>query len=645
MKKIRSILIIIIIALILVNSYYYFKLDVEDIINKSPIEVDKILVKVLVKEGRNFETNIIITNNGDKGLNLKAETINLGLLSVSQPEFFLDYGQSINLGLNFDTTKDIIKQVPGIYVGELIISGDGERIELPVILGIESEETLFSVNLNMPLETRRLSKGDSGLVGINVYNLKKIGPVNVLMSYFVSDTKGNKIITESEEIIVEDKVSFTKTIKIPKNIQRGDYIYGAEARYGTSMGVAANTFKVEAIEEVMLNKAQVCLNKPFCSIPVVFIFTIIILIIGFIFHRQIKRIKNEKTIKKFFKDTFLEKKRKSLKKLTEERIELENKRKKKEEENKRNEEERKKKEWTEIKKLSEKRRQHTLALKRKEENKKKNKELLQKRIRTFKKKTYDFLHKIGIIKTEEDKREQERQNQEFKEIKENEKKKGVEEKKKQASNKKRQLTLESKKNEEIKHEREVQEEEDKKLEEKRNLEEIGRKSKLKKDRSRARGKLVFNLFHSIGLVKTQKEIIEAGKRRERERELKVQEQKMLEQEKRKNEEKRTIEKKNPEETKNISDFINTLGMFKSKEQKQSEKKKKLIGGIMGGVITKKPTINYYLLKEVKRLRKQGNDYQSIRRILIYKDQDIVDIGDVIAYNKDSDKERGIEFEE
>ena len=153
--------------------------------------------------------------------------------------------------------------MPGIYVGELIISGDGERIEVPVIAGIESEETLFSVNLNMPLETRRLSKGESGLVGVNIYNLKKIGPANVLMTYFVSDTKGNKIITESEGIVVEDKVTFTKTIKIPKNIQRGDYIFGAEARYGTSMGVATHTFKVVTREEVILNKAQVCINKPF----------------------------------------------------------------------------------------------------------------------------------------------------------------------------------------------------------------------------------------------------------------------------------------------------------------------------------------------------------------------------------------------
>ena len=277
-KVIKFMVFLIVILLVLGSFYYLINLSTtrEKITKESYLQVDQFLIKALLKEGSNFTTQLKVMNTGSKGLNIKAEVKNLAFLSVSQSEFYIDYGQTVDLNLEFVTKRGALKQEPGVYVGKLMLTGDDEQIEIPIIVGIESEEILFSINLNIPSESRQITKGTSGLVSVTVYNLKKIGSASVVMSYFVSDMSGNKIVTERESIVVEDKTTFTKVIPIPENILEGSYIFGVSANYGSSTGISSHSFEVIEPIEKRLSFIEKCTNKPYClTLAIVAIIVII----------------------------------------------------------------------------------------------------------------------------------------------------------------------------------------------------------------------------------------------------------------------------------------------------------------------------------------------------------------------------------
>jgi len=79
--------------------------------------------------------------------------------------------------------------------------------------------------------------------------------------------------------------------------------------------------------------------------------------------------------------------------------------------------------------------QRKLMLKRKQELK--NKALMKKKVKTVKKKVFDFFHGVGLVKTEQEKKEFERQRLEYKQRREIVKKKIEEDRKKGLSRKKK----------------------------------------------------------------------------------------------------------------------------------------------------------------------------------------------------------------
>ena len=286
MAKLIKVITFLLALMLLLGSLNYLlnlSLPKEKITKENYLQVDQFLIKVLVKEGSNFTTQLKVMNVGGKGFNGKAETKNLPFVSILQPEFYIDYGQTIDLSLEFVTERASLKQEPGVYVGKLILTSDYEIKEIPIIVGIESEQILFSINLNIPPESRQITRGTSGLISVTVYNLKKIGPASIVMSYFISDVNGNKIVTERESIVVEDKTTFTKVIPIPENILEGDYVFTASANYGTSVGVASHLFEVVKPIEKRLSFIEECTNKPYCLTLSIVALIIIISTIQYIY--------------------------------------------------------------------------------------------------------------------------------------------------------------------------------------------------------------------------------------------------------------------------------------------------------------------------------------------------------------------------
>src|SRR3989338_2872680 len=494
MGKLGKLVVFAIILSLILGSFYYFNLSKskEAEAKKSSLQVDQFLIKVLIREGSNLTAPLKVMNVGDKGLNVKAEAKNLGFLHISQPEFYLDYGQSIDLNLMFGTKRGAVAQEPGIYVGKLALISDEERKEVPIIVGVESGEILFSMNMNIPTESRRLAKGAHGFVTVTVYNLKKVGPAKVLMSYFISDTSGNKIITESESIVVEDKTTFTKTITAPENIIEGDYIFAAIAKYGSSTGVATSSFEVAGAPEDKLNFIEECSSKPYCLTLSVVVFIIIVSTLQYIyFTLELTRLIKPRLAKQKAK------KKKRLLRLEEKKRKLEEKR---EGKALRKEEEAKVQKELEAMQIKEERKRAEEEIIQREQEKQ-EKVLERKRLaKVRKRRIKEFLHKLGLYKTEEDKKQKEKERQEkLKKEEEAKKQKGLE--RQGAEEERLKRTAELKRRKEIGAKRRGEERQKR----------ILKREKLLKSRK----KQIKEFLHKLGLYKTEEEKRQIALQRER----------------------------------------------------------------------------------------------------------------------------------
>lgn len=112
----------------------------------------------------------------------------------------------------------------GVFVGNIIISSKKESVKIPVILEVESIDTLFDVRAKIPPKFFEISHGEEIAVDITIWNIaSKEGNVDV--EYYISDLEGNIINYDNESYNVESSLSVRKNFKIPEDAQSGDYVF------------------------------------------------------------------------------------------------------------------------------------------------------------------------------------------------------------------------------------------------------------------------------------------------------------------------------------------------------------------------------------------------------------------------------------
>src|SRR3989338_948880 len=236
---------------------------------KVPFEVDQILIKVLVKEKEFIEKELRVMNvhEEEQSIRIEAEEIS-HLIDVLDKEFTIKPGQTKIVRLNFSSFdfKNKIEQAPGVYIGKVVAKTDSYEKEVPVVIEIESRNVLFDMNLNPIARDRTVTQGSSTTFEIRVFNLQSIESFNIDMDFFVKDINGNTIVSESESVVVQTQASFFKTLKIPEKLKTGNYVFVAQASLGNSVGTASYLFEVEEVaEERQFSRfLAFCRNDPLC---------------------------------------------------------------------------------------------------------------------------------------------------------------------------------------------------------------------------------------------------------------------------------------------------------------------------------------------------------------------------------------------
>ncbi|MBT3282276.1 MAG: hypothetical protein HN374_04845 [Cryomorphaceae bacterium] len=252
--------IIFVVALILVSFFFFY-----DFRKESSFEVDSVFLKLVVKEGDSLEKEFLIKNFDSEG-SFKISS-DLDYVLIEDGNFKLGVGESKAVNLKFNLAGND----EGVYLGNIFIEKGNERLEIPIVLEIESEEVLFDSVISIPPEYSGVYVGSNLFFENKVFNLENIGSKNVRISYLIKSFDGKLVFSEEENVAVENQALITKTIPISKHFNQGDYVLIVITHQGDSFGTSTYNFEV--------SKKDIFLSFNFNVIIILIIFVFIILFV------------------------------------------------------------------------------------------------------------------------------------------------------------------------------------------------------------------------------------------------------------------------------------------------------------------------------------------------------------------------------
>jgi uncharacterized membrane protein len=185
-------------------------------------------------------------------------------------KFELSPNETKEIEINFFVKKD---QEAGVYPGKIVFASEGIERTVLVIVEVESEKPLFDVKVEILPEYRMVYLGDKVMAQLTIYNLGKIGRVDVNMEYGVKDLSGNIIVSENETLAIETQVSVVKSLNIPYTINPDNYIFYSKVSYNNVIGTGSDIF---IVIEKMKFKIPV-----FYWLLIIIIFLILLLILAY----------------------------------------------------------------------------------------------------------------------------------------------------------------------------------------------------------------------------------------------------------------------------------------------------------------------------------------------------------------------------
>lgn len=206
-------------------------------------DVSSVLLKVSVQKGGTAERMIKI--NSEEGGEFRLD-VNLEGVSVGESSFVLQKGETKDIRIYFDSSS----VAEGVYVGHIAISGSGRDERLPVIFEVESRDVFFDSNLNIPQQYVEVLPGGKLVAEIKIFDLVSGGTTNGLsatnidVEYHVYDIYGSEISSESESVVIDKQTQITKTLSIPKDIERGQYVFGVSVKHSSSVGTSSQVFNI-----------------------------------------------------------------------------------------------------------------------------------------------------------------------------------------------------------------------------------------------------------------------------------------------------------------------------------------------------------------------------------------------------------------
>jgi hypothetical protein len=243
-------------------------------------------IYIKMKQGETQTEIITIKNTGTSVLNIEITEDKLtNFIKIDKPALSLAAGKTETITIDFLAREDT---VPDLYIGKLIVKAGGIEKEIIVALDVESKESLFDVEVEIPSQYLKTPPGEDIMASIKIYNLGTNNTADALVEYTVKDNKGIVIAIASDTVAVETQMSYIKTINIPENTPIGRYTLYIVVNYEGK--IASSSVFFEVAEEKSLGKEKLY----------IVLITFFILIIAIIIHYELE-LKNKRAGKEIKK--------------------------------------------------------------------------------------------------------------------------------------------------------------------------------------------------------------------------------------------------------------------------------------------------------------------------------------------------------
>ncbi len=245
--------------------------------NIKNFNINKEKIKISLKQGEIKKEQITIENTKDEEIKVGLTLSKLGnFIKLSENSFNLKAGEVKAIELEFNIEENTI---PNLYIGKLIIQSGEIKKEVLITIEVRSKNPLFDVSIEIPQEFIEIYPGQELTSIINIYNLGDIKKTNAVVDYIIKDENNEIILQEQEEIEVETQISYTKTLKLPENIESGNYILYVKINYNNEVASATAWFEVKE----KINSSKVTRNyKSLILILLILIIVTIIILLKFL---------------------------------------------------------------------------------------------------------------------------------------------------------------------------------------------------------------------------------------------------------------------------------------------------------------------------------------------------------------------------
>ncbi|HLD97807.1 MAG TPA: hypothetical protein VI815_00615 [Candidatus Nanoarchaeia archaeon] len=199
-------------------------------------------LKVSLKQGETKREEITIKNQGATrvGIILFSKELD-NFIKISERDLNLAPGEEKTVYFDFIAAEN---SIPNLYIGSIVIKGTGIERKIPLAIQVNSKKSLFDVKIEIPKKFISVEPGDEVLATIKIFNLGEISKVDAKINYFIKDSEGRIIVSDEETIAVETQASFVKELKLPEDINLGDYIFEIETTYNNEIAGASTWFSV-----------------------------------------------------------------------------------------------------------------------------------------------------------------------------------------------------------------------------------------------------------------------------------------------------------------------------------------------------------------------------------------------------------------
>ncbi|MFH1311373.1 MAG: hypothetical protein ABIH65_03125 [Nanoarchaeota archaeon] len=241
-------------------------------------------INIKLKQGETKRSTLTIKNTGTSELKMNiAESKLTEIIKISKSSFSLNPGETETIILDFLASEDVL---PGLYIGKIIVNGDGIKKEVLVAVNIESKIKLFDIEIKIPSGYEQVAPGEDILLDVKVYNLGEVGKVDARIVYLIKDKEDNFITSSEDTFAIETQASFTKTINIPRNTPFGKYIISASINYDEHVAISSLFFEITEEEISYREKTY---------IVVIIILIIILSFMIYYFATKKKEVKKRKS--------------------------------------------------------------------------------------------------------------------------------------------------------------------------------------------------------------------------------------------------------------------------------------------------------------------------------------------------------------